>query len=32
MKPIHLKSSTYIDFGIENIAQDHKLKAGNHVR
>ena len=32
LKPIDLKSSTYIDFGIENDDKDPKFKAGDHVR
>ena len=32
MKRIHLKSSTYCDFGVENINKDPKLKFDEHVR
>ena len=31
MKPIDVKGSTYIDFGVEN-NKDLKLKVGDHVR
>ena len=32
MNPIDVKSSTYIDFGIENIDKEPKFKVGDHVR
>ena len=32
MKPVDVKLSTYIDFGIENNDKDTKLKVGYHVR
>ena len=32
MKPIDVKSSTYIDFNKENNKKDPKLKVGDHVR
>ena len=32
MKPDDIKSSTYIDFGIENNEKDSKFKVGDHVR
>ena len=32
MKPIDVKSSTYIDFGIENKDKDAKFEVGDHVR
>ena len=32
MKFIDVKSSTYIDFSMENNERDPKLKADNHVR
>ena len=32
MKPVYVKSSTYIDFGIENNEKDPKFKIGDHVR
>ena len=32
MKPIDVKRSTYIDFGVENNNKDLKLKVGDHVR
>ena len=32
MKPIDIKSSTYIDFGIENKDKDSKRTVGEHVR
>ena len=32
MKPIDVKSSTYIDFGIGNNDKDPKFKVGYHVR
>ena len=31
MKPINVKSSTYIDFGIENNDKDPKFEVGDHV-
>ena len=32
MKTVDVKSSTYIDFVIENNGKDHKLEVGDHVR
>ena len=32
MKPIDVKSSTYIDFNRENNNEDHKFEVGDHVR
>ena len=32
MKPIDVKSSTYINFGIENKDKDAKFEVGDHVR
>ena len=32
MKPIDVNSSTYIDFGVENIDKDTKFKVGDHVK
>ena len=32
MKPVNVKISTYIDFGIENNEKDPKFKVGDHVR
>ena len=32
VKPVDVKSSTYIDFGIENNEKDPKFKIGDHVR
>ena len=32
MKPVDVKSSTFIDFGIENHDKDPKYKVGDHVR
>ena len=32
IKPIDVKYSTYIDFGIENNDKDSKFKVGDHVR
>ena len=32
MKPVHLKSSTYIHFDVDNNDQDLKFKVGDHVR
>ena len=32
MKPIDVKSSTYIDFGMENNNKDSKVKVGDHLR
>ena len=32
MKPVDLKYSTYIDFGIEKNDEDPKFKVGKHVR
>ena len=32
IKPIDVKSSTYIDFGIGNNDKDPKFKVGYHVR
>ena len=32
MKPIDVKSSVYIDFGVENNDKDHKFKVDDHVR
>ena len=31
MKPIDLKSSTYIDFGVENNGKNHEFKVHDHV-
>ena len=31
MKPINVKSSTYIGFGLENHDKDRKFKVGDHV-
>ena len=31
MKPVDLKSSTYIDFGVENNDKDPKIEVGDHV-
>ena len=32
MKPIHVKTSTYIDFGLENNQKDPNFKDGDHAR
>ena len=32
MKPINIKSSTYIDFGIEKKDKEPELATGDHVR
>ena len=32
MKPVNLKSSIYLDFGIENNDKDPKFKVGDYVR
>ena len=32
MKPLNLKSSIYLDFGIENNDKDPKFKVGDYVR
>ena len=32
MKPIYVKRSTYIDFGVENNDKDPKFGVGDHVR
>ena len=32
IKPVDVKSSTYIDFNKENYKEDHKFKVGDHVR
>ena len=32
MKPIHVKSSTYIDFGVEDNDKDPKFEVVNHAR
>ena len=32
MKPVDVKSSTYIDFNVENNDKDLKFEVGNHVR
>ena len=32
MKPIDVKSSTYIDFGVENNNKGSKVKVGDHLR
>lgn len=32
MKPIGVKSSTYIDPGVENIVKDPEFEVGNPVR
>ena len=32
MKPVDVKSSTYIDFNKENNKEDPKFKVGDHVR
>ena len=32
MKPINLKNSTYIDYGIENNYEDPKFEIDDHVR
>ena len=32
MKPINVKSSTYIDFGVENNDKDPKFEVGDHMR
>ena len=32
MKPIGVKSSTYIDFGVETNKNDPKFKVGGHIR
>lgn len=31
MKPVDVKSGTYIDFETENNERDSKLRIGNHV-
>ena len=32
MKPVDVKSSTYLNFNIENIEKDPKFKFGDNVR
>ena len=32
MKPVDVKSNTYIDFGVENNDKDSKFKVVDHVR
>ena len=32
MKPVYVKSNTYIDFGKNNNKEDSKLKVGDNVR
>ena len=32
MKPVDIKSSKYINFGIENNDKDPKFKVGDHLR
>ena len=32
MNPADVKSSTYIDFGLENIDKDPKINSGYHVK
>ena len=32
MKPIDVKSSTHINFEVENNYKGHKFKVGDHVR
>ena len=32
VKPVNVKTSTYIDFGVENDDQDPKFEADDHVR
>ena len=32
MKPVHVKSSTYIDFDIENNKEEPKFEVGDNVR
>ena len=32
MKPVDVKSSTYIDFGVENNEKDPKFQVGDHVK
>ena len=32
MKPVDVKSSTYIDFGVENNDKYLKFEVGDHVR
>ena len=32
MKPVDVKSNTYIDFGIKNNDKDPEFKVGDHVR
>ena len=32
MKPVDVKSSTYIDFGVENNDKYPKFEVGDHVR
>ena len=32
MRPVDVKSNTYIDFGVRNNEKDSKCKAGDHVR
>ena len=32
MKPVDVKSSTYIDFGVKNNEKDPKFKVGYHIR
>ena len=32
MNPVDVKSSTYIDFDVENIHRDPQYKVGDHVR
>ena len=31
MKPVHVKSSAYIDFAVENNDKDPKLEVGDHI-
>ena len=32
MKPVAVKSNTYIDFRLENIVKDPKFKVADHLR
>ena len=32
MKPVHVMSSTNIDFGVENTHENFNFKVGDHVR
>ena len=32
MKPVDAKSSTYIDFNVENYDKDHKFEVGDYLR